>query len=133
MYSSSFGVTLLALTMITSVLILAVTSNVVLSLGMVGALSIVRFRAAIKEPLLAKSLTTKPKLTVKKVYEYDLQTVAGGEYHVWQKGTASEINTPLKPQESHETHKSYDLGGRQLSHPRKGVNIIDGKKIINTK
>ena len=51
MYSSSFGVTLLALTMITSVLILAVTSNVVLSLGMVGALSIVRFRAAIKEPL----------------------------------------------------------------------------------
>ena len=89
--------------------------------------------AAIKEPLLAKSLTTKPKLTVKKVYEYDLQTVAGGEYHVWQKGTASEINTPLKPQESHETHKSYDLGGRQLSHPRKGVNIIDGKKIINTK
>ena len=42
MYSSSFGVTLVAL---------AVTSNVVLSLGMVGALSIVRFRTAIKEPL----------------------------------------------------------------------------------
>ncbi|MCF0114173.1 MAG: DUF4956 domain-containing protein [Erysipelotrichaceae bacterium] len=51
MYSSSFGVTLLALTMITSQVILAVTSNVVLSLGMVGALSIVRFRTAIKEPL----------------------------------------------------------------------------------
>lgn len=51
MYSSSFGVTLIALTMITTVVILAVTSNVVLSLGMVGALSIVRFRAAIKEPL----------------------------------------------------------------------------------
>lgn len=51
MYSSSFGVTLVALTMITTVLILAVTSNVVLSLGMVGALSIVRFRTAIKEPL----------------------------------------------------------------------------------
>lgn len=51
MYSSSFGVTLIALTMITNVLILAVTSNVVLSLGMVGALSIVRFRTAIKEPL----------------------------------------------------------------------------------
>ena len=50
-YSSSFGVTLVALTMITTVVILAVTSNVVLSLGMVGALSIVRFRAAIKEPL----------------------------------------------------------------------------------
>ena len=51
MYSSSFGVTLLALTMITTVVMLAVTSNVVLSLGMVGALSIVRFRTAIKEPM----------------------------------------------------------------------------------
>ncbi len=51
MYSSSFGVTLVALTMITTFVILAVTSNVVLSLGMVGALSIVRFRTAIKEPL----------------------------------------------------------------------------------
>ena len=51
MYSSSFGVTLIALTMITTVVILAVTSKVVLSLGMVGALSIVRFRTAIKEPL----------------------------------------------------------------------------------
>ena len=51
MYSSSFGVTLIALTLITTLVILAVTSNVVLSLGMVGALSIVRFRTAIKEPL----------------------------------------------------------------------------------
>ena len=51
MYSSSFGVTLLSLTMITTLTIQAVTSNVVLSLGMVGALSIVRFRTAIKEPL----------------------------------------------------------------------------------
>ena len=51
MYSSSFGVTLVALTMITTLVILAVTSNVVLSLGMVGALSIVRFRTAVKEPL----------------------------------------------------------------------------------
>ena len=51
MYSSSFGVTLIAMTMISTFVILAVTSNVVLSLGMVGALSIVRFRTAIKEPL----------------------------------------------------------------------------------
>ncbi len=51
MFSSTFGVTLVALTMITTLVILAVTSNVVLSLGMVGALSIVRFRTAIKEPL----------------------------------------------------------------------------------
>jgi uncharacterized membrane protein YhiD involved in acid resistance len=51
MYSAGFGTTLIALTMITSIVILAVTSNVVLSLGMVGALSIVRFRTAIKDPL----------------------------------------------------------------------------------
>lgn len=51
MYSAGFGVSLMALTMITTLVILAVTSNVVLSLGMVGALSIVRFRTAIKEPL----------------------------------------------------------------------------------
>lgn len=51
MYSTSFGVSLMAMTLITTFVILAVTSNVVLSLGMVGALSIVRFRAAIKEPL----------------------------------------------------------------------------------
>jgi len=51
MFSSSFGGTLVALTMITGMTILAVTSNVVLSLGMVGALSIVRFRTAIKEPM----------------------------------------------------------------------------------
>ncbi len=50
MYSSTFGMTLIALTLITTLLMLAVTSNVVLSLGMVGALSIVRFRTAIKDP-----------------------------------------------------------------------------------
>ena len=51
MYSENFGVSLLAMTLVTTLIILAVTSNVILSLGMVGALSIVRFRSAIKEPL----------------------------------------------------------------------------------
>ena len=51
MYSDAFGVSLIAMAMITSLVIIAVTSNVVLSLGMVGALSIVRFRTAIKEPM----------------------------------------------------------------------------------
>lgn len=51
MYSPSFGVVLIAITLITTMLIMTVVSNVVLSLGMVGALSIVRFRTAIKEPL----------------------------------------------------------------------------------
>ena len=51
LYSEAFGFTLTALTAITTVLMLAVTSNVILSLGMVGALSIVRFRTAIKDPM----------------------------------------------------------------------------------
>ena len=51
MYSDSFGVSLISMAMITSLVIIAVTSNVVLFLGMVGALSIVRFRTAIKEPM----------------------------------------------------------------------------------
>lgn len=51
MYSTGFAMTLVGMTMVTTLVILAVTSNVVLSLGMVGALSIVRFRAAIKEPM----------------------------------------------------------------------------------
>ncbi|MCL2774433.1 MAG: DUF4956 domain-containing protein [Oscillospiraceae bacterium] len=51
MYSRTFNVSLLGLTVVTAFVILAVSSNVVLSLGMVGALSIVRFRTAIKDPM----------------------------------------------------------------------------------
>ncbi len=51
MYSSGFALTLVGLSLVTTLVIMAVTSNVVLSLGMVGALSIVRFRTAIKEPV----------------------------------------------------------------------------------
>ena len=50
-YSATFNLSLIAMTMITTLIILGVTSNVVLSLGMVGALSIVRFRSAIKDPI----------------------------------------------------------------------------------
>ena len=49
--SSGFALTLVGLSLVTTLVIMAVTSNVVLSLGMVGALSIVRFRTAIKEPV----------------------------------------------------------------------------------
>ena len=51
LYSSGFALTLAGLSLVTTLVIMAVTSNVVLSLGMVGALSIVRFRTAIKEPV----------------------------------------------------------------------------------
>ena len=51
MYSKNFGVSLVMLAMITSFIILPITSNLTLSLGMVGALSIVRFRTAVKDPI----------------------------------------------------------------------------------
>lgn len=51
MYSTGFALSLIGLSMVTTLVIMAVTSNVVLSLGMVGALSIVRFRTAIKETM----------------------------------------------------------------------------------
>lgn len=51
MYSSSFNMSLLLMVVITSVIILTISSNVVLSLGMVGALSIIRFRTVIKDPV----------------------------------------------------------------------------------
>ena len=49
--SRSFSLALVALAVITSAIILTIQSNIVISLGMVGALSIVRFRTAIKDPL----------------------------------------------------------------------------------
>lgn len=51
MYSSSFGISLIAMNMITCLVILTVSTNLIVSLGMVGALSIVRFRTVVKEPL----------------------------------------------------------------------------------
>ncbi len=48
-FSSSFAGCLMMLAMVTTLVILVISSNVVLSLGMVGALSIVRFRTAVKE------------------------------------------------------------------------------------
>lgn len=51
MHSSAFAISLIAMNLITTLVILAVSSNLITSLGMVGALSIVRFRTVVKEPL----------------------------------------------------------------------------------
>lgn len=50
-YEKTFNISLIGMAVITAAIILTIQSNVVLSLGMVGALSIVRFRTAIKDPL----------------------------------------------------------------------------------
>jgi len=85
--------------------------------------------AQIKEPLLAKSLTTKPKLSVKKVYEYDLQTVAGGEYRLYKKGEMTGIvemekkNAGDVKQKDGEAVTYYNLQGRFVSSQTKGLLI----------
>lgn len=50
-YSKNFNISLAAMSIITAAIILAMQSNLVISLGMVGALSIIRFRTAIKDPM----------------------------------------------------------------------------------
>ena len=50
-YSKSFAITLVGMTIMTTMVTLAISTNIVISLGMVGALSIVRYRTAVKEPL----------------------------------------------------------------------------------
>lgn len=50
-FSRSFATTLVGMTVLTCMLTLAISTNIVISLGMVGALSIVRYRTAIKDPM----------------------------------------------------------------------------------
>jgi len=71
-YNSSFAVSLIGMTVLTCMLTLAISSNIVISLGMVGALSIVRYRTAIKDPMdllylfwaIAMGITVAAKLYV---------------------------------------------------------------------
>ena len=85
--------------------------------------------ADVKEPLLAKSLTTKPKLSVKKVYEYDLTTQPGGEYRVYQKGTMTSLRETGN-EEPVVRKEVYYLKGQQVDKPGKGLYIINGQKTI---
>ena len=84
--------------------------------------------ADIKTPLLAKSLTTAPKLTVKKVYEYDLSTEAGKDYQVARVG--SDINSVDSGEMTVDSW--YTLSGVKLEGKptEKGAYILNGKIIV---
>ena len=89
--------------------------------------------AQIKEPLLSPSLTSKPSLTVKKVYEYDIQTKPGDVVRVFKKGMmAVGIDDASRLTDRGWTDEDayYDLQGRRVSQPRRGVYIRGGKKVI---
>jgi alpha-L-fucosidase 2 len=91
--------------------------------------------ADIKEPLLAPSLTTKPKLTVKKVYEYDLQTTPGGKYSIYKKGTMAGIwdveERGERKEESGSRGETFDLQGRPVEAGAKGL-LIE-KRVVGGK
>jgi len=85
--------------------------------------------AQIQEPLLSPKLTTKPSLSVKKVYEYDLQTQPDGWYRVYQKGTTAQgIDAVARSKNSDGSW--YDLQGRRVVTPRKGVYVRNNQKVI---
>ena len=91
--------------------------------------------ADIKEPLLSPSLTAKPSLSVKKVYEYDIQTVPGGVYRVYKKGTMAVGVKDVSSKEGSSRGVSskedlYDLQGRRVSQPRRGVYIKNGRRVV---
>ncbi|MBQ7495073.1 MAG: glycoside hydrolase N-terminal domain-containing protein [Bacteroidaceae bacterium] len=89
--------------------------------------------AQVKEPLLAANLKSKPKLTVKKVHEYDLQTVAGGEYRLRRKGKVDEVEAP-QPMEQGPT-AFYDMQGRAATAHAKGLLVSkstqDGRNVYH--
>ena len=81
--------------------------------------------AEVKEPLLSSSLSGKPTATVKRVYEYDLETEAGQDYLVYQQGTAIEEIMASDEEQAGSSAEStlYDLQGRMTKGDNKGIYI----------
>ena len=88
--------------------------------------------AAIKEPLLSPSLSAKPSLSVKKVYEYDIQTKPGDVVRVYKKGTMAVGVDAVRQKDSRTAHDDavYTLSGvkSKASSLRSGIYIRDGRK-----
>ena len=80
--------------------------------------------AKVKDPLVSTSLSSTPTVTIKKTYEYDIDTEPGKDYHVWQPGTA--IEQLVKDEINHSpvvTTYYYDLQGRRVTPQTKGIII----------
>ena len=91
--------------------------------------------AEVKTPLLAKSLSKKPSLTVKKVYEYDLVTEAGQDYRIYQQGTAiHDVEADKTLSGDGNDALLYDLSGRRVQGSPQGVyiekSIRNGKSTV---
>ncbi len=87
--------------------------------------------AQIQEPLLSPKLTAKPSLSVKQVYEYDLQTQPGGSYRVYKKGVMAHVSTLGNGGQRMPDDAVYDLQGRRVSRTsNKGIYIQNGRKLV---
>src|SRR5574344_301996 len=82
--------------------------------------------ADVKKPLISASLASTPQLTVKKVYEYDLETVAGGDYRVSQVGVG--IHQVSATEATAVTGAGYDMSGKAVQGKERGVYIESVKK-----
>lgn len=132
MYSKTFNVTLIAMSMITSSVILAITSNIILSLGMVGALSIVRFRAAIKDPIDVAYLFWAVGIGIVSgagLWELALisSVVIGIILFVFSK--ISDVKTPYLLVISYQTEETNDLVFQQIERETKSYRLKS--KVLN--
>ena len=84
--------------------------------------------ATVKDPLVSKSIGTAPKASVKKVYEYDLQTEAGKDYLIGLIGTG--IEEQMVNGKSSNSKSIYNLQGQRINTLQKGLNIVNGEKIV---
>ena len=82
--------------------------------------------AAVKDPLVSKSIGTAPKASMKKVYEYDLQTEPGKDYLIGLIGTGIEENVKTKKLKNESI---YNLNGQRIRSLQKGLNIVNGEKV----
>ena len=86
--------------------------------------------AQVKDPIIASSLAAAPKLNVKKVYEYDLDTQAGADYELFKKGTSDIDETEASVDMESDAPQYYTLAGIKAgSNPiRHQINIREGRK-----
>ena len=134
MYSKTFNVTLIAMAMITTSIILAITTNIILSLGMVGALSIVRFRAAIKDPIDVAYLFWAVGIGIVSgagLWELALisSVVIGTILFVFSKIT--DVKTPYLLVVCYQTEETNDLVFQQIETEARGYRLKS--KVLNGK
>lgn len=134
MYSKTFNVTLIAICMITSSIIMAISSNIILSLGMVGALSIVRFRTAIKDPIDVAYLFWAVGMGITSgagLWMLALMSAIVTGIILFVLSNISDVNTPYLCVISYQTEETndqvFDLIEKEAGRYRLKSKVFDGE------